>query len=150
MLRPEFEQLRRSLPAGEFGRVVAAERKAGGAVEDRIRRPLFAFLGDTSVAVFDRNPWLFDYPVLITECTFLDDSELERADRVGHTVWSRLRPIVAAHPQTVFILTHFSLRHSDREVLSFFQRERPANVVLWAHPAGHLPEQHQRTRTASP
>ncbi|WP_225993896.1 hypothetical protein [Actinomadura rudentiformis] len=116
-------------------------------VEEGIRRPLFAFLGDTHVNVFDRNPWLFDYPVIITECSFLHDTELERADRVGHTVWSRLKPIVEAHPETQFVLTHFSLRHSDQEILSFFQRERESaelgNVLLWVHPDSHLPEQHQ-------
>lgn len=151
-LRPEFEDLRRSLVergrGGEFGRVVAQRRKEGVQVEQEVRRPLFAFLGDTHVNVFDRNPWLFTYPVVITECSFLHDSELERADRVGHTVWSRLRPVVEGHPETLFVLTHFSLRHSDREVLDFFEREgrgagRLGNVLLWVHPDSHLPEQHQ-------
>lgn len=147
VLRPDLEELRLSRPPAEFGRIVAARRRAGVEVEDRVRRPLFAFLGDTSVAVFERNPWLFEYPVLITECTFLDDSQLERANRVGHTVWSRLRPVVEAHPRTVFVLIHFSLRHSDREILSFFRRERLDNVVPWAHPDGHLPGQHQPRRS---
>lgn len=153
-LRPAFDELRRSLVregrGDEFGRLMARKRQEGVEVEDRIRRPLFAFLGDTRVTVFERNPWLFEYPVVITECTFLDDADLDRANRVGHTVWSQLQPIVQAHPQTLFVLTHFSLRHSDREVLTFFKREwkamgesRPDNVLLWAHPASHLPEQHQ-------
>ncbi|RJL36183.1 MBL fold metallo-hydrolase [Bailinhaonella thermotolerans] len=155
-LRPEFEELRRSLAGegrdGEFGRIVARAREEGAEVETEVRKPLFAFLGDTHVDVFARNPWLFDYPVIITECTFLDDAEMDRANRVGHTVWSRLRPVVEAHPRTLFVLTHFSLRHSDREVVAFFRREwersgDPGNVVPWAHPESHLPEQHQPTRS---
>ncbi|WP_344845154.1 hypothetical protein [Nonomuraea dietziae] len=71
---------------------MARKRQEGIDVDVAIRRPLFAFLGDTHVSVFERNPWLFDYPVIITECTFLEDTELERANRVGHTVWSQLRP----------------------------------------------------------
>ncbi|SEG92014.1 ribonuclease Z [Nonomuraea solani] len=145
-LLPEYDELRRSLAsdgrAAEFGRVMARERAAGNEVEREVRRPLFAFLGDTHVSVFEHNTWLFDYPVIITECTFLHDTELERADRVGHTVWSRLRKVVEAHPETLFVLTHFSLRHSDREVLEFFGR-RFANVLPWAHPDSRLPEQHQ-------
>ncbi|MFD1044436.1 hypothetical protein ACFQ1S_01930 [Kibdelosporangium lantanae] len=107
--------------------------------------------GDTNVTVFERNPWLFDYPVVITECTYLDDSQRERADRVGHTVWSRLRPVVEAHPRTLFVLTHFSLRHSDAGVFAFFQEEwarwgaAPDNVLLWVHPESRLPEQHQHS-----
>ncbi|WTW99514.1 MBL fold metallo-hydrolase [Streptomycetaceae bacterium NBC_01309] len=153
-LRPEFEELRRSLVGegrgAEFGRMMAERRRQGVEVDEVVRRPLFAFLGDTHVSVFWRNPWLFDYPVVITECTFLDDAELDRAERIGHTVWSRLRPVVEAHPETLFVLTHFSLRYSDRDVLAFFRRQfedsdggMPGNVVLWAHPDSRLPEQHQ-------
>jgi ribonuclease Z len=147
-LLPEYQELRRSLVGqgrgAEFGRVVARHRAEGIEVEGEVRRPLFAFLGDTHVRVFDDNPWLFEYPVLITECTYLDDAQLERADRVGHTVWSRLRPVVEAHPQSLFVLTHFSLRHSDQEVLAFFREQGLDNVVPWAHPESLLPEQHQR------
>ncbi|MER7788307.1 MBL fold metallo-hydrolase [Streptomyces sp. NPDC097640] len=153
-LRPEYEELRRLLVkegrGGEFGRIVAQRRREGVEVEQEVLRPLFAFLGDTHVRVFERNPWLFTYPVIVTECTFLHDSELERADRVGHTVWSRLRPVVEAHPETLFVLTHFSLRHAEQDILDFFEREgggpgggRPDNVVLWVHPESLLPEQHQ-------
>ncbi|MFC9993948.1 MBL fold metallo-hydrolase [Nocardia sp. NPDC127526] len=148
-LLPEYAELRDALAeegrGGEFGRLIAAKRKAGVRVERDTLRPLFAFLGDTHVDVFARNAWLFDYPVIITECTFLHDSELERADRVGHTVWGRLRPVVEAHPETLFVLTHFSLRHSDREVLEFFETMagRLANVLPWAHSESLLAEQHQ-------
>ncbi|AQZ62167.1 Metal-dependent hydrolases of the beta-lactamase superfamily III [[Actinomadura] parvosata subsp. kistnae] len=150
-LRPEFEEMWRSMTAegrdAEFGRFVALQRKKGVEVDAEVSRPLFAYLGDTHVSVFERSPWLFDYPVVITECTFLDDAELERANRVGHTVWSRLKPVVEAHPRTLFVLVHFSLRYSDQEVLDFFRGAgaRPGNVVVWAHPASRLPEQHQRS-----
>lgn len=147
-LLPEYEELRQSLAeqgrGAEFGRILAQRRQDGIEVEREVLGPLFAFLGDTHVSVFADNPWLFDYPVLITECTYLDDAELERADRVGHTVWSRLKPVVEAHPHTLFVLTHFSLRHSDQDVLAFFGDERPGNVLLWVHPDSRLPEQHQQ------
>jgi ribonuclease Z len=153
-LLPEYDELRHSLVregrGREFGKTIARLRAEGHEVDREVRHPLFAFLGDTSVRVFHRNPWIFEYPVIITECTFLDDSELARADRVGHTVWSRLRPVVSAHPETLFVLTHFSLRHSDREILEFFRQERESaggdgagNVLLWVHPDSRLPEQHQ-------
>ncbi|MFJ3975820.1 hypothetical protein [Streptomyces sp. NPDC090021] len=51
--------------------------------------------------------------------------------------------MVEAHPETLFVLTHFSLRHSDRDVLDFFRGEGLGNVLLWAHPESRLPEQHQ-------
>ena len=143
-LLPEFEELKASLPPGDFGRLIASRRKEGVPVDREVRRPLFAYLGDTDPSVFAANPWLFDYPVIVTECTYLDDGQLDRARRVGHTVWSQLRPIVAEHPDIVFVLIHFSLRHTDREVLAFFETAGVDNVVVWAHPSTALPEQHQR------
>ncbi len=154
-LLPEYEELRRAMVAdgraGEFGRLVAGRRKEGVEVDREVLRPLFAYLGDTHVNVFARNPWLFTYPVVITECTYLEDSELDRAERVGHIAWSQLKPVIEAHPETLFVLIHFSLRHSDQEILTFFRREwdkspagRPDNVLLWVHPDSRLPEQHQR------
>jgi ribonuclease Z len=143
-LMPEIEELKATLGAAEFGRFITDERKRGIAVDRQVQRPLFAYLGDTHASALGRSPWLFDYPVIITECTYLDDAELDRAQRVGHTVWSRLRPFVVAHPENLFVLTHFSLRYSDEEVLAFFERESVTNVLVWAHSESHLPEQHQR------
>jgi ribonuclease Z len=141
VLTPEFDKLRTDLTAGgrgaEFGRIVARERDKGERVELEVRQPLFAYLGDTDPSVFTANPWLFEYPVIVTECTYLDDSQLERAAQVGHTVWSQLRPVIRAHPQTVFVVTHFSLRHTDRDIVAFFDKELDGehldNVVAWAH-----------------
>ena len=156
-LLPALRERKAALEAAgqlkEFGKELGQRRARGEPIEEVYERPLFAFLGDTHPRVFDRNPWLFDYPVIITECTYLDVQERERAERVGHTEWSQLRPILLAHPSTTFVLIHFSLRHSDREVVEFFERAALehadagglANVVVWAHPESHLPEQHQRS-----
>ena len=150
-LKPEFATLKDDLVAAgraaEFGALMAEKRKQGIAVNEEVFEPRFAFLGDTHASVFARHPWVLEYPVVITECTYLDDSQKERADRVGHTVWRDLEPVVRAHPDTTFVLIHFSLRHSDRQVVEFFEREMQKggldNVVVWAHRDSHLPEQHQ-------
>lgn len=147
---PEFEALRASLFAAnrhkEFGQRIAALKTQGVVTHEDFDAPLVAFMGDSHVKVFEENPWLFEYPVIVTECTFLDDRERERAERAGHALWSQLRPIVDAHPQNTFVLTHFSLRHSDREVVEFFQtpENHRENVVVWAHPESVMPEQHQK------
>ena len=146
-LKPEFEKLKSELGAG-FGKRMAEARKAGESPEEVYDAPLFVFMGDTHPAAFALAPWVLDYPVVFTECTFLSDAEKERADKAGHTVWSALRPVVEARPQTLFVLTHFSLRHSDREVVVFFEKVRKAgveNIVPWAHADSFLPELHQRS-----
>jgi ribonuclease Z len=57
--------------------------------------------------VFEQNPWVLEYPVIFT------DTEHDRAERDGHTLWSQLRPVIEENPNTHFMLTHFSFRHSD-------------------------------------
>jgi|GEM_PF-1406052 len=157
-LKPEFEALKREMAeagqAKEFGKLMGQKRKEGIEVKETIWEPLFAFLGDTHPSVFEHNPWLFEYPVIFTECTFLNESEAQRAEDKGHTLWSRLKPTVLEHPENVFVLTHFSLRHSDKEVIQFFEKElqesEPGtlqNIVLWASQESHLPEQHQKKGT---
>ncbi|MEO8699747.1 MAG: MBL fold metallo-hydrolase [Kofleriaceae bacterium] len=146
-LTPELEKLKLEMTAQgrhkELGTLLAQQRKAGVEINESFEQPLFAFLGDTHARVFEQTPWLFDYPVIITECTYLDDKERDRADRVGHTLWSQLRPVIETHPDHLFVLIHFSLRYSDAEVLAFFEKTGLHNLVIWAHPESLLPEQHQ-------
>jgi len=153
-LLPELVALREQLSAegrmAEFGREMARRRKAGESLEEVTFVPRFAFVGDTHASLFARSPELLRYPVIVTECTFLSESERERADRVGHTLWSQLRPVVLANPSTTFVLIHFSLRHSDAEVIDFFEAEVAAhapgeldNIVVWASRGALLHGQHQ-------
>src|SRR5690606_14346440 len=79
------------LPGKELGKL----RKDGVQIDEEINRPLFAYVGDTNTTVFEENPWLFDYPVIITECTFLYDEEggddlVDKAAKDGHTHWEVL------------------------------------------------------------
>lgn len=151
-LSERFAALKSELDASgrsaEFGAIAAKARANGEVVQERYDEPRFVMLGDTSVVVYERNPWLFEFPVIVTECTFLDERERARAEKVGHIYWGSLAPIVRAHPKTTFVLMHFSLRHSDREVVEFFSSDENycENVVVWAHPESVMPEQHQSAK----
>lgn len=99
---------------------------------DRIEIPTMAFLGDTTTKTFEWHPELLELPVIITECTFLDDFHRENALQTGHTHWNDLEAIVRSHPRTTFVLTHFSLRYSDYYIREFFRSlpHQPKNVLL--------------------
>lgn len=150
-LKAEYQALKEELLAQgkgkEFGQQMASLRKQGVETQEEILAPRFAFLGDTHARVFDQQPWLMDYPVILTECTFLHDSEKERSVANGHTLWSDLLPVVVNHPNTLFVLTHFSLRHSDTDVVQFFETQTQEhnlnNLMVWASTESLLPEQHQ-------
>ena len=61
----------------------------------------------------------------MTECSIIsqNDKDLAQAEEMKHTHWQHLKPIVEAYPQTMFVLTHFSLKHSALSLLEFFNEE---------------------------
>jgi len=132
----------RNLPGKELGQL----RKENVQINEEYQVNLFVYIGDTSTQVFEENPWLFSYPVIVTECTFFMD-ERDRAQQTGHTHWEDLKPYILAHPSTRFVLIHFSLRYKEQEVLDFFtnltQGEDPldlSNVVIFVG-EGSAPKQ---------
>lgn len=121
--------------AGLAGREIGALRKSGVEVNEVHKHPILAFMGDTTVKALESNAdrGLLDYPVIIIECTFIHPDHRAEAASRGHTHWLDLEPYVRAHPDTTFMLIHFSLRYTDREILEFFDGldDKPANIKPW-------------------
>ena len=122
-LKAEYTQLQ--------GKQIQELKKQGIAVTEQVLTPLFAFLGDTTPEVFNSSSHsgrvlLGQMPVIICECSFLDG---EQSDDKGHTHWAGLKPIVEQHPQTKFILIHFSLKHKRNEIIAFFENQSLKNVL---------------------
>lgn len=96
-----------------------------------VTEPLFTFLGDTTHAVFERHPEILQTSaVIVVECSFLLDSDVKRARETTHMHWNHLRPHVEANPDTLFVLTHFSLRYKGSAILQFFQTYRNVHPML--------------------
>jgi ribonuclease Z len=93
-----------------------------------VRTPRLVFLGDTNVRALTPELLTCGAPIVV-ECTLLSHTE-SWVDH-GHVSWVDLEPIVRAHPDTTFVLIHFSQRYSDEEVREFFKPMRPPNVSLW-------------------
>ncbi|KFA54407.1 hypothetical protein S40293_04334 [Stachybotrys chartarum IBT 40293] len=127
-LRPEYA----SLP----GPSLKALRQAGTPITAPAVTPIFAFLGDTTAATLAAAPdWLADgIPVVVTECSFLWAEHAAQAAKTKHTLWSDLEPVVRRWPATTFVLTHFSMRYTEAQVVRFFEDmdDAPRNIVVWA------------------
>lgn len=95
--------------------------------EDRFTHQ-FIYLGDTSIKVFEDEE-IFKYPVIIVECTFLEDDDLKELKKSKHIHWNHLKEVVKDHPDNTFILYHFSQRYSASDVTRFFAN-KPDNVIL--------------------
>ncbi len=111
------------------GQKIRQLREAGTEITSTQSFPLFAFLGDTTHHVFETHPEILQAPVIITECTFLEEQHLSAAERTRHTHWSALQPIVQSNPNTTFVLTHFSLRYNAPFILDFLQKQNLPNLT---------------------
>lgn len=127
-LRPEY--------ADRPGPELKALRQRGEPITAPHTSPIFAFLGDTTAATLAAGPeWLrASIPVVITECSFLREDHRPHAVRTKHTIWGDLEPVVRRWPATTFVLTHFSMRYTDADVVAFFRAlpDCPPNIVIWA------------------
>jgi ribonuclease Z len=134
-LKPEY--------VGRSGVELAQLRKAGEQISQEVSLPKFVFLGDTSTQVFNDEVLvtdaqsIFEFPHVICECTWLFGAdELVRTAVDGHVHWEQLWPIIKAHPNTHFILTHFSHRYTVPEIVEFLDSAcdnlEISNVTIFA------------------
>lgn len=95
-------------------------------------KPVLAYLLDTTSKVFDQEQ-VFQFPLIVTEATFLMEDDISDARQKKHTHLFDLLPIILEHPDNKFVLTHFSLRYTDDEILSTCRALLGPvdNVCLW-------------------
>jgi ribonuclease Z len=117
---------------------IIALRKSGVVITEEINEPVIAYLTDTTHEIF-KDPELFTYPYIMTECTFLpcrekDNSEKEiaLANEAKHTHWNNIYPIIKEHPENTFILIHFSNRYTDEELIKFRDSITDIKNVIFA------------------
>ena len=109
-LKPEYQ----GLPGTELGRLRTEE---GVQLSDPVETLALTYVGDSRVTVLDKHPEVFQSEVLVMEATFVGDYPLVETHERGHTHLSELaeRADLFKNVKTL-VLTHFSLRHSDKEV----------------------------------
>jgi len=119
-IQDQLKEEYKGLPGKEIGRL----KKEGIDITDSVRLPFICFLGDTTGAVFDRHPEILEqHKVIVVECSFMEEADIDRARTSTHMHWFDLRKHVAAHPDVMFLLTHFSLKYNSLELREFFNRQ---------------------------
>lgn len=119
----------KGLPGKEIGKL----RKSGVEICNSTFEKKLAFLGDTTSDVFkNKNSELLKTPVIMVECTAIDDKiSVKTARERGHMHWTELEPTVKEHPEITFILMHFSRSYKEEEIIKHFETHRYSNIVLW-------------------
>lgn len=100
--------------------------------EPRIEPQVF-FAGDTTHELFERDPRVLEFPNIIVECTYLEDSDLERAEEKKHMLWRNLLPYIRSYTGTQWILSHFSQKYTKRFIEDKLSNEGLSNLKLWVN-----------------
>lgn len=126
------------------GAEIAARRRAGEPLFDRIERPELAYATDTLARVLDREPDLLQARVLIAECTFLDDRKSVEAAHAGcHIHLDELIERADSFANEAVVLMHFSQIYKPSSVHEILAERCPPalrdKVVAFAPRDGDWP-----------
>lgn len=124
-LKKEYHDLK-----GNSKALVELKNK-GVEITETTYEPNIAFIWDTTINVFNLNPRILNYSVIMIECTFLYDNDYDQSLKKKHIHWSSLKPYTIANPEILFVLIHFSLRYTEQEIALFFKNEGLKNVKPW-------------------
>lgn len=120
---------------GLKGKEIASLKKEGKQIIDEVEYKQFVFMGDTTVKVFELHPEVFTYSTIFVECSFIQDETEKKAISTTHIHWNFLKPFVKENPQCLFVLIHFSLRWSEKQLEEYFReevnKEGISNLGLW-------------------
>lgn len=95
---------------------VAARRLAGEAVDEAVEEQLLSYCGDTGPGVFAAEPRLFAARVLLLECTFLGEDDVERGRRFRHLHLADLEAHAASFANQALVLHHLSRRYRPEDL----------------------------------
>lgn len=100
---------------------------------------IFCYMSDTNIKPLIKYPqMILSYPVVMVECTFLEQSDLPHAKKKNHMHWLHLEPIIRNTLGVKFLLIHFSKKYTWSQIKIFFDQvhnNNPLfNVGLWLQP----------------
>ena len=107
-LKPEY--------AGLDQQHIVQLKREGHEIVYPVRMSRMAYVGDSTIKVFEWHPEIMETEILITECTFLADDHYEEAHKRKHI---HIRDLVAYLPDIksqYIVLMHFSMRYTRQEI----------------------------------
>jgi ribonuclease Z len=104
-------------------------KKSGTEITDDIREPIVSFMGDCLGESLWEEQHIWNSPVVICECTFLEPDETNMARKKGHTHIEYLAQVLDRVGESMacqsIILTHFSMKYSKKHILDVVNRIIP-------------------------
>ena len=104
-------------------------RKSGVEITREVYEPLISFMGDCLGESLKENSEIFKSKILVTECTFLDDEDEPMSRKKGHThlqhIVNTLEKFDGEIACEKIILTHFSMKYSERHIREMLDKKMP-------------------------
>jgi ribonuclease Z len=107
-LKPEYTGLNQQ-------QIVQLKRE-GHEIVYSVRMSRMAYVGDSTIKVFEWHPEIMETEILITECTFLADDHYEEAHKRKHIHIRDLVHYLPAIKSQYIVLMHFSMRYTRQEI----------------------------------
>jgi ribonuclease Z len=127
-LKPEYQEL--------SGEQIRDLRLAGTEVSAEVRRPLVAYVGDSSPGGLDDNPVMYEAKVLICELTFVaPDHRKDKIHKFGHMHLDDLVERREKFKNELIIAAHLSTRYHANGVRTLVNKAIPdmfgGRLHLW-------------------
>jgi ribonuclease Z len=104
-------------------------KKSGVEITNDIREPVISFMGDCLGESLWEERHIWNSPVVVCECTFLDKDETAMAHKKGHTHIEHLVQVLGKVGNSMacqnIILTHFSMKYSKKHILDVVNKVIP-------------------------
>lgn len=104
-------------------------RKKGVEITREVFEPLLSFTGDCLGESLIQNPEIFKSKILVTECTFLDEADEPMSRKKGHTHLQHIVEALEKFSDEILcekiILTHFSMKYSERHIRDTLDKKLP-------------------------
>jgi ribonuclease Z len=108
-------------------------KKSGVEITNDVREPIVSFMGDCLGESLWEERHIWDSPVVVCECTFLDRDEIGMARKKGHTHIEQLAQTFNRIGSTMacqnIILTHFSMKYSKKHILEAVNKAIPQEFI---------------------
>jgi ribonuclease BN (tRNA processing enzyme) len=105
---------------------------------------------ETSEPIYTFNTTFDKFPTMIIECTYLLPEHRGLALDNRHMHWNALEPYIREHPNTMFVLIHFSNRYAPKFIDEFFKKTLYKNVYPFvtsmSHEHKHEPKHDHKDR----
>jgi ribonuclease Z len=104
---------------------IVSLKRDGVEIVNPVRIPRMAYIGDSTIKVFDWHPEILESEILITECTFLTDDHYEEAAKRKHIHIRDIIPWLDHIKSEYIVLMHFSMRYTRAEIKHHVNRWIP-------------------------